>query len=79
MLQLHDHLKQKGDDWKILLQVHDELIFEIPETATQAEVEELINIMCNVVKLDVPLKADCEIMKVWGKGVPYTEWFKRVG
>src|SRR5690606_16808699 len=48
MIQLHDHLKQKGDDWKILLQVHDELIFEIPETATQAEVEELINIMCNV-------------------------------
>ncbi len=79
MLKIHEHLKTKGKDWKMLLTVHDEVIVEIPETATQAEVEELINIMCNVVKISVPLKADCEIMKVWGKGIPYKEWFKRVG
>lgn len=47
---------------KLLLQVHDELVFLIDEDKVQENILELINIMENTVKLDVPLTVDCK----WG-------------
>ncbi len=74
MIKLHDHLKTKGPEWLMLLQVHDELIFEIPDTATPEEIQELSDIICSVVTLAVPLQSDIEIMKVWGQGIKFAQW-----
>ncbi len=50
---------------KILLQVHDELIFEVPETEVD-EVKTLVKeVMENVVSLKVPLIAEIGIGKNW--------------
>jgi DNA polymerase-1 len=42
---------------KLLLQVHDELVFECPKENAETVQNELVEIMENIVKLNVPLKA----------------------
>ena len=67
MIRIHKKMKTEGYLSKMILQVHDELIFEV-ETS---ELEKLKNMvlyeMSNAVKLNVPLKVD------WGTG---NNWFE---
>lgn len=57
MLQISDFIKQNGISAKLLLQIHDELVFEVPEGEMSC-LEEIKKIMENVVQLDVPLAVD---------------------
>jgi DNA polymerase-1 len=56
MEQLHEALADYQA--RMVLQVHDELVLEVPEEEME-EVEKLmVDIMSNAIKLDVPLKVD---------------------
>lgn len=59
-----------------LAQVHDELLFKVPEDVTEAEVDAIEDVMINTVKLVVPSKTDIEIGKNWGKMTARKDWFK---
>lgn len=76
MIDLWKHLKTKGNDWKIITTVHDEVLVEVPDTITNDELEELEQLMIEAVKIDVPVKVDTEISKVWGKGISKAEWLE---
>lgn len=52
---------------RMVLQVHDELLFEIREDKITAVVPEIRRIMEQVTKLDVPLVVDCKVGKNWGE------------
>ena len=69
MINIFQALKEKNSPAKLLLQVHDELIFECPDEP--AIVEETINLirdkMENAVKLSVPLRVSIESGDSWGK------------
>lgn len=61
---------------KILLQVHDELVFECPEDISEEAVTEIREVLENVVELKVPLVADVDIYpERWAERVDYDEWF----
>lgn len=63
-------------DVNILLQVHDELVFDCPEDITYEAVMEIKHTMENVVDLKVPLVADVDIYpKRWAEKVDLEEWF----
>ena len=64
MLRLHAAL---AADYKarILLQVHDELLLEVPDEELDAVRPLVIDIMSNAYKLDVPLKVDASIGANW--------------
>lgn len=63
----------------ILLSIHDELLFELPETVTKEEVYRLKDTMENVVKLVVPLRSDVELNPdAWGVKVSEEEFFGSV-
>ena len=65
MVKLHKELKDKNLKTKMLLQVHDELIFDVPENELE-EVKELVrDTMENVYKFDVPLKVEINYGKDW--------------
>ncbi len=65
MVKLYNLLKEKNFKTKMLIQVHDELIFDIPEDELE-EVKELIkDTMENIYKLSVPLKVSIEYGKNW--------------
>ena len=58
MVRIHAALAARGDGSRMLLQVHDELVFEVP-TAELEEVSALVKReMEGVMTLEVPLVAD---------------------
>lgn len=58
MIDMDHELEERGLKTKMLLQVHDELIFEVPQEEL-AIIEELVpRVMEQAVELSVPLKAD---------------------
>ena len=67
MIKMPSALKNTNLSAKMLLQVHDELIFEVPD----AELEETSNlvksVMENVIQLDVPLIADAGTGQSWAE------------
>jgi DNA polymerase-1 len=65
MVRIHRKLDEQGLRAKMVLQVHDELVFDVP-VAEQAAVENLVrHEMENAVALDVPLSVDMGIGKNW--------------
>ena len=66
MISVNKALKERNLKTKLLLQVHDELIFQVPIEEAD-EVEKLIKEkMENVVKLPVPLRSSVERGASWG-------------
>ncbi len=54
-------------DWRMILQVHDELVFEIKNDILKERARRLKEIMENVFKLAVPIIADVKAGKSWGE------------
>ena len=67
MVRIHDRLKNDNFKSKMILQVHDELIFEVPDAELENLKEMVISEMSDAVKLDIPLKVE------WGTG---RSWFE---
>jgi DNA polymerase-1 len=65
-INLANNLKEK-DKPRMLLQVHDELIFEIKNNQTAEFSAKVKKIMEEVVRLKVPLKVDLKIGPSWGE------------
>jgi DNA polymerase-1 len=65
MAKIPPELARAGLKGKMLLQVHDELIFEVPEAELEQTSALVRHIMENVVKLDVPLVAEAGAGKSW--------------
>ncbi len=65
MIEIYNVFKKNGIKSKMLLQVHDELIFNVLENELD-KVKKIVNdCMVNVYKLDVPLKVDIQTGKNW--------------
>ena len=60
-------IENENLDANMLLQIHDELIFEIKEDSVEELVKRFTNIMENILKLDVPLECSASIGSSWGK------------
>ncbi|NLZ71015.1 MAG: DNA polymerase I [Clostridiaceae bacterium] len=67
MVKIHQKLKDLDYEAKIILQVHDELILEVPEKEINEVKKILQSEMENVVKLHVPLKVDIASGKSWAE------------
>lgn len=67
MLRLPDALTEAGLTGKMLLQVHDELVLEIPESEIEKTTTVVKDIMENVFKLSVPLIAEVGTGMNWAE------------
>ncbi len=61
MIDTSQWLKENNFKTKIILQVHDELIFTMPEEEKDKVVQPIIEIMENCVQLNVPLVCDAAV------------------
>ena len=68
MVRIFDRLKKENRPGKLLLQVHDELVFETPLAGIEAEVAMIRDEMNGAMSLKVPLKVDVGWGKSWGEG-----------
>ena len=50
---------------RMLLQIHDELVFEIPDAAVESEREMVVREMSSAIQLRVPVKVDTGVGKNW--------------
>lgn len=67
MIECDKYIKENSLDAKCILQIHDELIFEVNENITLEFTDIMKNIMERVVSLSVPLLVNAETGDNWGQ------------
>ena len=65
MIGVDRALKQDGHPGTMLLQIHDELVFEVPENELESLVALVRREMESALALDVPLVVDCAAGLNW--------------
>ena len=72
MVQLPERLRAAGSKARLLLQVHDELVLEVPRAEVDSVVPILRSTMESAIKLDVPLTVDIKVGDDWESMRPLT-------
>ena len=67
MIQVDAYLKKHPDEGKMILQIHDELLFETPDEEANRLAHKVKNIMEGIFTLSVPLIVNISIGKNWGE------------
>ena len=65
MITVHDWLGNERPGARMIMQVHDELVFEVEEDKIDAVRDEVIRLMNGAAELSVPLKVDAGIGMNW--------------
>jgi DNA polymerase-1 len=65
MVRIHRAIRERGLSGRMLLQVHDELVFEVPPEEVEAMTQLVRDHMENVVQLKVPLVVDIGVGPNW--------------
>lgn len=63
MIEIEKHINYAP----MILQIHDELIFEVPDSKTEILKGQVVKIMENIYPLSIPLTVDVSIGKNWGE------------
>jgi DNA polymerase-1 len=76
LIEAHRWCKEQGDDYHLICTVHDENLFELPETVTREQIEEVERRMNTAITINVPSKTDVAIMRRWAENEQTKEeWF----
>jgi DNA polymerase-1 len=65
MIAVHRWLKEQNGHSRLIMQVHDELVLEVPDGELSLVKSELPGLMCNVAELAVPLAVSVGIGPNW--------------
>jgi len=65
MVDLYHYIKKENKQSRILLQVHDELILEVPEHEVEEMKRIVPHMMAHALKLKVELKTSCDVGSTW--------------
>lgn len=65
MINVYNELNRRQLQSRMILQVHDELVLEVPETEIAETSELVVSIMEGVCKLDAPLRANAQVGQNW--------------
>jgi DNA polymerase I len=67
MINIFKEIKGKSDELRMLLQVHDELLFEVKESNVQHYIKLLKPLMEGAIKLSVPVRVEAKVGDNWGE------------
>jgi DNA polymerase-1 len=65
MISVHDWLQQKPRGVRMIMQVHDELVFEIEDKKVDSVSRKVVDLMSSAAELKVPLKVDVGVGVNW--------------
>ncbi|MBC7813243.1 MAG: DNA polymerase I [Burkholderiales bacterium] len=65
MIDLHSALLERNLDSRMILQVHDELVLEVPEKEVTEVRDLILGVMEGVMQLDAPLQANAYVGSNW--------------
>ncbi|MFC1935218.1 DNA polymerase I [Chloroflexota bacterium] len=66
MIRIHQRIQEQRVTSRMLLQVHDELIFEVPPEEMEAMKAMVLELMPSAMELAVPLKVELKMGPTWG-------------
>ncbi len=69
MMNIRKQIDIQSDEIKMLLQVHDDLVFEVKEGLEKKYADQIKEIMQTAYKLKVPIVADAKVGDNWGEMV----------
>jgi DNA polymerase-1 len=67
MLSISNSLAKEKLKTKMIMQVHDELVFEVPEKELEPVTRMVKEAMENVMELTIPLKVEIHWGKTWNE------------
>lgn len=67
MIKLDAELRSKNYESRMILQVHDELVFEVPDNEVEQVKPVIKDLMENTFKLSVPVEVEMKIGQNWGQ------------
>ncbi len=67
MIRIHERLRREGRAARLVLQVHDELLLEVPEVETSAVKDLVRSELCGAYPLDPPLAVDIGVGDDWAE------------
>ena len=70
MLAVDDWLRDEASDIRMIMQVHDELVFEIPDPRVSEATAKISGLMSSVAELSVPLIVDTGAGPNWAETHP---------
>jgi len=65
MVRLHERIERGNLPFRILLQIHDELVIEAPEDAADNAAAIVADVMEHAMELDCPIKVDSGVGRSW--------------
>jgi DNA polymerase-1 len=65
MIRCHDRLERDLPDSRLVLQVHDELVFEVPETRAEEVRAAVVEEMVAAFPMEPPLGVDVGVGRDW--------------
>ena len=65
MIDIHHKIISEGLKSKMIMQIHDELLFEFPDNEEQQIISLVVNSMENAMKLNIPIIVDYGIGQNW--------------
>jgi DNA polymerase-1 len=65
MLDVHEWIGDGNDEIKMIMQVHDELVFEVNASKADEFANKIQELMANAYQLDIPLVVDVGIGDSW--------------
>jgi DNA polymerase-1 len=67
MINIYNEIKLKGYKSLILLQIHDDLLFEVPDEETETMISIIKDKMENSLPLSIPISVDIKTGRNWGE------------
>ncbi|UII28087.1 DNA polymerase I [Fulvivirga maritima] len=67
MVKIHQWLRDEGLKTKMIMQVHDELVFDVPKDELEIVQPKVIELMTSAVKLEVPMDVEAGVGDNWLK------------
>jgi DNA polymerase-1 len=67
MVEIRRGIKEKGFKGRMVLQIHDELVFDVPEDELKEFIALIRDKMEHVLELDVPMKVDIKVGRNWAQ------------
>ncbi|MHC2990914.1 DNA polymerase I [Pontibacter sp. HJ8] len=65
MINIHDYLRHEKLDTRMILQVHDELLFDVPKEEVEIVTPKIVELMTHALPLSVPMEIGLGVGKNW--------------
>jgi DNA polymerase-1 len=65
MISIQKEIREKKIPAAMLIQVHDELVFEVLSASAESAKNRIVELMADAIPLNVPVKVDAEIGPNW--------------